>query len=391
VRVSAWALLPPGVPGAVDAGTPPVDVADPAFAALVDAELGVGARVSADPAVVAARQRLAQVVGGGEDEGPVPALTGGAYEGVPATSDDDLHAALVTDLDARFDRLRRLAAVARDAVAAMDPGDPATADRVGVLASRWGFDLAAVAPGDPVAMAPTTADLRDALAAELTARLGDAAGAVPAGPAPKTDAAVNVRRRAIRVLAGDRTVPVLPVVARALLPTLRPAAELDREWLEVVAAVRPRLAPLEAHQLDSGHASWAGVVAAPDGSTDPWHAAGPVLAAYVEPGAGAGAEVAVAALDGWTDSVPSRRHVTFASFGFNAPKSRAPQAILLAVPPDPEVRLDNGGLLDVVLETRELAHARATRPGDRNGLPYATPQPLVHAAHPVSFLEGWPK
>jgi hypothetical protein len=83
--------------------------------------------------------------------------------------------------------------------------------------------------------------------------------------------------------------------------------------------------------------------------------------------------------------------VTFSTFGFNAPKSRAPQAILLAVPPDPLQRLTNGGLVDVVLETRELAHARAARPGDRNGLPYATPEPLVHAQHPVSFLEGWPK
>ena len=33
--------------------------------------------------------------------------------------------------------------------------------------------------------------------------------------------------------------------------------------------------------------------------------------------------------------MPSRRHATAAAFGFNAPKSRAPQAVLLAVPPDP--------------------------------------------------------
>ena len=73
------------------------------------------------------------------------------------------------------------------------------------------------------------------------------------------------------------------------------------------------------------------------------------------------ATVAIAAVDGWTDSVPSRRHATFAAFGFNAPKSRAPQAVLIAVPPNVSQRLDNVGLLDVVLETRELAHARAPR------------------------------
>jgi hypothetical protein len=44
-----------------------------------------------------------------------------------------------------------------------------------------------------------------------------------------------------------------------------------------------------------------------------------------------------------------------------------------------------------VLETRELTHARAARPQDRDGLPYASPAPLVHAA-PASlgFLNGWP-
>jgi hypothetical protein len=100
--------------------------------------------------------------------------------------------------------------------------------------------------------------------------------------------------------------------------------------------------------------------------------------------------VAVAALDAWTDSVPSRSHTTMAAFGFNAPKSRAPQAVLLAVPPDPEQRLDNEGLLDVLLETRELVHARAARPTDLAGLPYASPSPLVHASGQISFLAGWP-
>jgi hypothetical protein len=114
-----------------------------------------------------------------------------------------------------------------------------------------------------------------------------------------------------------------------------------------------------------------------------------VVAAY-GPAVSQAGNVAIAALDGWTDSIPSQRHVTSAAFGFNAPKSRAPQAILLAVPPDPAQRLTTGGLVDVVLETRQLAHARATRPGDRGGLPYATPAPIVHASPPVSFLQGWP-
>jgi hypothetical protein len=123
---------------------------------------------------------------------------------------------------------------------------------------------------------------------------------------------------------------------------------------------------------------------------------GPVLVAYGTAAAGGAAApggpdtVAVAVLDAWTDSVPSRSHSTTAAFGFNAPKSRAPQAVLLAVPPDPEQRLGNAGLLDVVLETRELVHARAARPTDLAGLPYASPAPLVHASKQISFLAGWP-
>jgi hypothetical protein len=100
-----------------------------------------------------------------------------------------------------------------------------------------------------------------------------------------------------------------------------------------------------------------------------------VLAAFGPGLDDAGPTVAIAALDGWTDSVPSRRHTTTATFGFNAPKSRAPQAVLVAVPPDPAQRLDNAGLLDVILETRELVHARAPRQIAERPWPSRHPRP----------------
>jgi hypothetical protein len=215
---------------------------------------------------------------------------------------------------------------------------------------------------------------------------------VPAGgggPNPP-DTFINTVRRAIRMVAGRPDLPVLPIVARALLPTLRPNPDLDAGWLEIVAAVRPRLAPLDAHQLDAALPNWPGAVAAPDASIDPWHMSGPVVAAYGPGVDGNGPNVALAALDGWTDSVPSRRHATTAAFGFNAPKSRAPQAVLAAVPPDPSRRLDNAGLLQVVLETRELAHARAPRQIAEPTLAYATSAAFVSASPPRNFLDGWP-
>ena len=46
------------------------------------------------------------------------------------------------------------------------------------------------------------------------------------------------------------------------------------------------------------------------------------------------------------------------------PASRAPQAILLAVPPDEDAALDNPTLVDILAETRALAHARMAWPTD---------------------------
>ena len=84
--------------------------------------------------------------------------------------------------------------------------------------------------------------------------------------------------------------------------------------------------------------------------------------------------MAVSLLDGWVDSIPSRQHVTQAAFGFNAPRTRAPQAVLLAVPPVVSQRLTGEELFDLVLEVRELALARAARPSE-TGPASRTPRP----------------
>jgi hypothetical protein len=66
--------------------------------------------------------------------------------------------------------------------------------------------------------------------------------------------------------------------------------------------------------------------------------------------------------------------------------------VLVAVPPDVSRQLDNAlGLLDVVLETRELAHARAPRQIVEPTLPYPTSTAFVSAMAPRNFLDGWPE
>lgn len=354
VRVSAWILLPPATaPDGPDAD--PAKVADPTW----------------DPA-------LSVVLGGADNEASDPSLTGGQYEGLSDTADADLRAAIAEDLDVRLVRVTALAQSAHDMLDALDVSDPAAEATVVSEAARWNIDLTTVVPADPTTSHATTDERRDTIVATLADRLSRAG-----------QLSVVQVRAALRLLAGRPELPVIPIVPRARLPVLRVRAGMDREWLEIVAAVRPRLAALEAHQLDPARPEWPAAIAAPDASTDPWHISGPVVVAY-GPGVTGGTEnVALAVLDGWTESIPSRRHTTAASFGFNAPKSRAPQAVLIAVPPDLTQRLDNTGLLDVVLETRELAQARVP-PQAAATLPYQMSTSLVGTTRPRNFLDGWP-
>lgn len=85
--------------------------------------------------------------------------------------------------------------------------------------------------------------------------------------------------------------------------------------------------------------------------------------------------LAVAVLDSWSEMVPAKRHIVEAAFGFNAPSSRAPQAILLAVPPDELRPLDGETLAHIVLEARQSAHARMATTDDI--APYAALFPFA--------------
>src|SRR5262249_15428584 len=136
------------------------------------------------------------------------------------------------------------------------------------------------------------------------------------------------------------------------LPALDPAAALDEVWLPVVAAVREPLAALDAHQPTTV-APFTPFATKPtdvwqQDETDPRR----LLVAYCAPGVTAGSgTVAVTVLDRFTEKVPVLEQNTGAAFGFDAPGSRAPQALLLAVPPDLDAGLPDQTLLDIVVET----------------------------------------
>jgi hypothetical protein len=152
----------------------------------------------------------------------------------------------------------------------------------------------------------------------------------------------------------------------------KPDQEMDAEWLTVLAAVRPQLARLEAVQLAGDPLeSWS------SSPGDPWQQAAvaanslarrtkPIeeigvprlFAAYGPSGAISTPRIAVGIVDAFGEAVPMRERDTHAAFGFNAPAARAPQAILLAVPPSDGRRLDDDLLHRILTETRELMVAR---------------------------------
>ena len=148
---------------------------------------------------------------------------------------------------------------------------------------------------------------------------------------------------------------------------MQPAAGLDDTWLTMVAAVRPALARLEAHQLTSANP----FTARANRAGDPWQTdpqdARPLVVIYAGPALNLGAAgtlVATAALDQFDEVIPAADQRTGAAFGFDAPAARAQQAILLAVPPSTTTPLDQATLAQMLAETRELAHARMARPID---------------------------
>lgn len=77
----------------------------------------------------------------------------------------------------------------------------------------------------------------------------------------------------------------------------------------------------------------------------------------------AGTRVVAGVVDAYSETVPMSQRDTHAAFGFNAPAARAPQAILLAVPPVPRTLLDDRTLSGILSQTRALLVARTTTVG----------------------------
>ena len=368
VRTSVLVALPLG-----DADpSSPVTVADPALGALLEAETGpasawtwtrdaatvslVDLGLGVPDVVILAQSRL---------DALAAAALGGAADGGTA---GDRRAAL-DRLCSLLDQQRGLPDLA---------GDPATGEaelrsRLATLRSIAADVLAGLA-ADP----PDTGPARrwglpdDDATAVLTARLASIGTAD--GDTSADAATLGERLRTLLAPASG-----LPLVCTGTLPPVLAAADLDRDWLEVVAAVRPALSRLEAHQV---HVPW------PAAATDParlWTvpAASQRDVVVYGPAAATAGPAGIALLDDWAETVPSRKHTTHAAFGFDAPRARAQQALLLALPPNEAVPLTADALPGIVLSTRDLARARMAQPDRLGAWALAVPTSMVLASGPA--------
>ncbi len=71
---------------------------------------------------------------------------------------------------------------------------------------------------------------------------------------------------------------------------------------------------------------------------------------------------AMLAVDQWVEVVPNHEEDTALAFHCDVPDNCAPQAMLLAVHPDPDLRWDDATVVDVVKETAALADVRMVDP-----------------------------
>ena len=313
-----------------------------------------------------------------------------ALAGVPGV-DEDVGATPDAANSAGRELARRYAAVRAAAVAAAADARAATAANataarrratIGRMA-RWGITPLVAEVADP-----TVGELADRVrrAAEvLERRVADA-------PATLEGAAVSVIASAIAALvAPEGALPVFSRLPAAAFTGMRSeptssgsAPRLDPDWLETVAPVRPALARLEAVQLDQRIVAGGRPLRAwSNRPGDPWQTVPPppsdtevvrpsrLVAAFGPPGVlpsrpapTTPGRVAVAVIDRFAETVPSTEQISAVAFPHDAPTARAPQAIILAVPPVVDEALTPSVLVDIVDEIRTLARARMANVAD---------------------------
>jgi len=236
-------------------------------------------------------------------------------------------------------------------------------------------------PGGTAPVSPEALDFARDAAAAAHGRLDRLAELDAAPPAPENAAAHQQRR--ITAIFGDS----FPVLGAFTLPStsdaarsLRPAGQTSLlrgdpltpvTWMTRMARVRPELDAvwhlLVAAEAATGYNAGAFSVAqVPFTAGDAWAAlpfgdARPTAAAAIAVHAPSGLRNPIAAftVDTWTEQIPLPSETAGMSFHYDAPSNRAPQAAIVAVPPEVSNRPWSFDLIaDTVREALDLARIR---------------------------------
>jgi hypothetical protein len=215
---------------------------------------------------------------------------------------------------------------------------------------------------------------RERLIRRLRGIFGPGFLAVPvfsAGTAP--DLAAGLRSPS---LLGDDPLAAHTWVTR--MERVRPAlTALTMPYrLAEVLGTAPGLNLGVAHVPHIADRRWVGLSATDDGSL----ATSDGLLSVVLQGAGdldLAGPLAGLAIDEWTEVVPSRTEDAGLAFRYDPPDAMAPQAILLAVPPDPAKAWTVGSLNQVLLETLDLARIRTVGPREAEAVGQYLPATML--------------
>lgn len=356
-------------------------------------QLAGGAAVSAEPPGAATCRRLVQVLGSR------PTVPADLVDDSSQPPDTAVHA----DLLARYSAVHALGTALQSALVAAAAATES--EQLAGLrdALRWGVTpLRADEPTTLILLARAAAALSDRLDRSPTPA-GAAAQSVPL-----------LARSLAELVMPEGNLPILSRLPLDELPVSLAAepppadTPLDPDWLEMVATVRTPLARLDAEQLLRRIAGATTLSSWSNQPGDPWQAdlgpdpgpeglrpASRLVAAFGPPGVldGGGNParlVALGLLDSWSEVVPATEHSTHVAFHYDAPGARAPQAILVAVPPAVDEALDTDVLVDIVLETRELARARMAVPSVLTEWSAGAPTTLLPVHDPGVDLDRTP-
>jgi hypothetical protein len=293
------------------------------------------------------------------------------------------------DLEGLEQRTRAARATLSSAIDTMQTslhaGDASNADKAAKARVALGqFGIANNAPG--AAMTSDAGQL--AIQTEAQARLARAdtiLAALPIDPLARASALGEATKA---LFGSDFLAPPQFKIDTAAADELANASEgcaaqgadlpATAEWLLRSARVRAPLATTSAllhaqEALTGGEGVTLSVAQLPYDASETWVGLPGSGAQPVAPGkislvmqvSGAFAPAAPLAglmIDEWTELVPGMSETTAITFQYGLPNNVAPQAILLAVPPDPNTGWTLGTLHRVLVETLDLAKLRAIDP-----------------------------